>query len=263
MSNQERPVLDFSVPSAARMYDYYLGGKDNYPADREAAEKVIAACPETRALARANRRFMTRAVWFLAEHGIRQYLDLGTGLPTSPNVHDIARQIQPGARVVYVDNDPVVTVHSQAMCACDGVIAINGDIRRPQEILANPELATLIGFCEPVAILCVSVLHFIRDESNPYDIMAALRRRMAPGSYLVISHATTDGADRRALADIAEVYDGATAPAVPRSTAAIRDLFTGLDLVEPGLVDVSQWRPHTRARPTKLRILAGIGRKPA
>jgi hypothetical protein len=263
MSNQERPVLDLSVPAPARMYDYYLGGKDNYAADREAAEKVIAAYPETRALARANRRFLTRALWFLAEHGIRQYLDLGTGLPTSPNVHDIARQVRPNARVVYVDNDPVVTVHSQAMCARDGVIAINGDICRPQEILANPELTTLIDFSGPVAILCVSVLHFIRDENNPREIMAALRRRMAPDSYLVISHATTDGADRRVLADIASVYDGATAPAVPRSTAAIRDLFAGLELVEPGLVDVSQWRPDARARPTKIRILAGIGRKPA
>jgi S-adenosyl methyltransferase len=161
-------VPDFSVPNPSRMYDYLLGGKDNFPADREAANRVIAAYPEARALARANRRFLTRAVWFLAEHGISQYIDLGTGLPTSPNVHQVARQVRPDARVVYVDNDPVVTCHGQALCATnDGVAVIDGDIRDPRSILADPELTAVIDFAEPVAILCVAVLHFIRDEENP------------------------------------------------------------------------------------------------
>lgn len=259
----EGAVPDFSVPNPSRMYDYLLGGKDNFPADREAANRIIAAYPEARALARANRRFLTRAVWFLAEHGISQYIDLGAGLPTSPNVHQVARQVRPDARVVYVDNDPVVTCHGQALCATnDGVAVIDGDLRDPRSILADPELTAVIDFAEPVAILCVAVLHFIRDEENPSEIVAVLRGQMAAGSYLVISHAATDGADERVLAEIGEAYQDATAPAVPRTVARISELFTGLDLAEPGLVDVSQWRPHVRSRATKIRILAGIGRKP-
>ena len=254
---------DFSIPSPARMYDYWLGGKDNFPADREAARQVIAAYPDVRRLARANRRFLTRAVWFMAAHRIRQYIDLGTGIPTSPNVHEIARQAIPDARIVYVDNDPVVTSHSHALRATnDGVIAIHGDIRRPQDILTRPELTALIDFTKPVGILFISVLHFISPDEDLGGIVAAFRWRMAPGSYLAISHATTDGADPGVLAEIAQVYKEATAPAVPRPAVQIRELFTGLDLVEPGLVDVSQWRPDIRARPTKLRILGGVGRRP-
>jgi len=254
---------DLPVPNPARIYDYLLGGNDYFPPDREAAEKLIAAYPEARTLARANRRFLTRAVWYLAEHGIGQYIDLGTGLPTSPNVHKVARQVRPGARVVYVDNDPVVTLHSRVLCATsDGVAVVDGDIRDPRSILANPVLTAAIDFALPVAILCVSVFHFIREDKNPREIMAAFRWRMAPGSYLVLSHAATDDTERHVLADIEAVYDQATAPAVPRSAAGIRDFFAGLELVEPGLVDVSQWRPDTRARAAKIRILAGVGRKP-
>jgi hypothetical protein len=256
-------VPDFTVPSPARMYDYFLGGKDNFPADRDAARQVIAAYPDVRRLAWANRRFLTRTVWFMAAQGIRQYIDLGTGIPTSPNVHEVARQAIPGARVVYVDNDPVVTTHSQALRATnDGVVAINGDIRRPQDILSHPGLTALINFTEPVGILFVSVLHFISPEDDLGDIVAAFRWRMAAGSYLAISHATTDGADPGVLAEIAQVYEKATSPATPRPATQIQELFTGLDLVEPGLVDVSQWRPDIRARATKIRILAGVGRIP-
>lgn len=263
MRGDHRAVPDFQVPSPARMYDYYLGGKENFLADREAAEKVIAAYPETRTLARANRRFLTRAVWFLAEHGIRQYIDLGTGLPTSPNVHEVARQVRPDARVVYVDNDRTVTTLSRALCAAhDGVTVVDGDIRYPQEFLADRRLTELIDFSEPVAILCVSVFHFIRENENPREIVASLRWRMAPGSYLALSHAATDGIDQHVLSEIEAVYEDAAAPAVPRSAAGIQEFFTGLELVEPGLVDVSQWRPDRRARATKIRILAGVGRKP-
>lgn len=261
--NSEGVAPDFSVPNPARMYDYFLGGKDNFPADREAANRVIAAYPEARTLARANRRFLTRAVWFLAEHGISQYIDLGAGLPTSPNVHQVARQVRPDARVVYVDNDPVVTCHGRALRATnDGVAAIDGDIRDPRSILADPELTAVIDFAAPVAILCVAVLHFIRDEENPGEIVAGLRGQMAAGSYLVISHAASDGADEQVLAGIDEAYQDATAPAVPRTVAQISELFAGLELAEPGLVDVSHWRPQVRSRPTKIRILAGVGRKP-
>lgn len=254
---------DFRVASPARMYDYFLGGKDNMAADREAAERVIAAYPQARRLARANRRFMTRAVWYLAEHGIRQYVDLGSGLPTSPNVHEVARNVRPDARVVYVDSDPVVASHIRALgCPDDGVAVVERDIRLTQEIIADRRLTGAIDWSAPVAVLAVAVLHFIPDEDDPGEIMAAFRWRMAPGSYLVISHATSDGADRGVLSEIEQAYQRSTAPAVARTSAGIRLFFTGLDLVEPGLVDVSQWRPDTSEKPTKIRFLAGVGRKP-
>ena len=185
MNGDTRGAPDFSVPSPARMYDYFLGGKDNFAADRDAADRVIAAYPETRRLARANRRFVTRVAWYLAEHGIRQYVDLGSGLPTSPNVHEIVRKIRRDARVVYVDDDPMVAAHGRAECAGEGIAFIERDIRYPQEILTDRRLTNLIDFTAPVAFLCAAVLHFIPDEDNPKDIVAALRWRMAPGSYLV------------------------------------------------------------------------------
>ena len=200
---------------------------------------------------------------FLAGQGIRQFVDLGTGLPTSPNVHEVAQRIQPDARVAYVDNDPVVTVHSRALCGGDdGVTVIEGDIRRPQAILANPELTDLVDLSKPVAFLCVAVLHFITEDENPHEIVAALRWRMAPGSYLVISHVATDSADRRVVGEITDAYKGATTPAVPRTENAIRDLFTGLDLAEPGLTDVARWRCAMPIDTGNIRILGGTGRKP-
>jgi hypothetical protein len=252
---------DFTVPAAARMYDYYLGGKDNYQADREAAERVIAAYPETRRLAMANRRFLTRAVWYLADHGVRQFIDLGSGLPTSPNIHEIARQAQPDARVAYVDNDSLVAVHGRAMCdTAPGVAFVEHDIRNPQSILSDGRLASLIDISAPVAVLAVSVLHFLPDTDQPGEILAAFRASMVPGSYLVLSHATSDGADERVLSEIASVYQASTVPAIPRTATEIKGFFGGLDLMDPGLVDVSQWRNDMKEKPTKIRFLAGVGR---
>jgi len=252
--------VDFSIPSPARVYDCYLGGKNNFPADRAVAARVLAAFPQARQLALANRGFLVRAVRFLAERGISQFVDLGTGLPTSPNVHEVARQVIPGARVVYVDNDPVVTTHSRALRATnDGVIAIEGDIRQPGEILADPELTALIDFSQPVAILLIAVLHFIRPEEDSAGIVAAFAARMAPGSCLAISHATSDGADPGVLARIADAYASATAPVAPRPAAEIEAFFGGFELAAPGLADVSRWRPDRRARPTSIRVLAGVG----
>lgn len=263
MNFDARGVPDFSVPSAARMYDYFLGGKDHFHADREAAERIIAAYPETRILARANRRFLTRAVWYLAEHGIRQYVDLGCGMPTPPAVHEIARQVRPGARVVYVDSDPVVASHCRSVCHGDeGLAFVEGDIRAPLDILSHWQLARTIDLAAPVAFLCAAVLHFVPGEDEPEDIAAALRWRMAPGSYLVISHAVTDDASKDVLSTIADVYEGAAVPAVPRTAEDIGGFLTGLDLVEPGLVDVSQWRPDEQEETTRIRFLAGVGRKP-
>jgi hypothetical protein len=254
---------DFSAPSAARMYDYFLGGKNHFRVDRESADKVINAYPETVRLARANRHFLTRAVWYLAEHGVRQFIDLGAGPPTSPNVHEVACQLRPDARVVYVDSDPVVASHGQAMCDTDiGVAFIEHDMRRPADILADPHFTELIDLTEPVAILAVSVIHFLPDSDAPEGIIEAFRLQAAPGSYLVLSHATTDDADHHVLSEIASVYESSAMPVVPRTGARIRELFAGFQLIEPGLVDVSQWRADMQVRPTRIRFLAGVGRKP-
>jgi O-methyltransferase involved in polyketide biosynthesis len=246
------------------MYDYYLGGKDHFPADRRAAERVIAAYPQARTLALANRRFLERAVKFLSGQGIRQFIDLGSGLPTAPNVHEVAQRIQQDARVAYVDNDPVVTVHGRALCGTDdGVTVINGDIRQPAAIFANPELTDRIDLSQPIALLCVAVLHFITEDEGPRKIVAALQRQMVPGSYLVISHGATDGADKNTIDKITNAYMEATSPAVPRTESAIRDLFTGLDLAEPGLTDVARWRYTRPAETGQIRVLGGVGRKPS
>jgi hypothetical protein len=245
------------------MYDYYLGGKDNYAADRAAARTVIAAFPQAWKLARANRGFLVRAVRFLAERGIRQYLDLDTGIPTSPNVHEIARQVAPDARVVYADNDPVVTRHSQALRATnEGVVAVFGDVRRPDEILADPGMNSVIDFAEPVAILLVAVLHFVPDTDEPTTIVKGFTDRVVPGSYLTLSHITRENADPVVVDQITTAYQSATAPTVLRSAEEIAALFGRLALVEPGrLVDVSQWHPKQRTVPTAIRILAGVARK--
>lgn len=245
------------------MYDYFLGGKDHFEADRKAAGQVIAAYPEARTVARANRRFLTRAVWYLAEHGIRQYVDLGCGMPTSPTVHEIVRQVRADARVVYVDNDPVVASHCRAICdGDDGLEFIEADIRAPQGILADLRFGDTIDLSEPLAFLCAAVLHFVPDDDQPKGIVAALRWRMEPGSYLVLSHGAADAASKHALSEIADVYQGVTAAAVPRTAKEIREFFTGLDLVEPGLVDVRRWRSDMKEKPTRVRLLGGVGRKP-
>lgn len=264
MTRDSSVIPDFTVPSAARMYDYFLGGKDHFRADRDAAEQVIAAYPETRTLARANRRFLTRAVWYLAEHGICQYVDLGSGMPTPPAVHEIARQVRPDARVVYVDSDPVVATHCRALGDRDsGLAFVECDIRSPQDFLTDRRLTDVVDLSAPVAFLCSAVLHFISDADYPRDIVTALRWRMVAGSYLVISHVVADEAAKDVLSAVGGVYQKTTAPAVPRTAEDIRAFFQDLDLVEPGLVDVSQWRCDMQEKATKIRLLAGVGRKPA
>lgn len=252
---------DFTTPSAARMYDYFLGGKTHFQADREAADRVLVSCPEARRLALANRRFLTRAVWHLADHGVRQYIDLGSGLPTSPNVHEVARQVRPDARVVYVDSDPVAASHGRVLCdADDGLAFVEADIRDPQSILEDRQFARMIDFAIPVAVLAVSVLHFLPDEDHPQQILEAFRARMTVGSYVVISHATSEGADSQALAEIAAAYKESATPAVPRTSAAISALFAGFDLVDPGLVDMYRWRSDMPEESDGVRFLAGAGR---
>ncbi|WP_433179849.1 SAM-dependent methyltransferase [Actinoallomurus sp. CA-150999] len=248
MDDEEVPVHDLRTdrPTPARMYDYYLGGKDNFAVDRDAAEQVLTAAPEVRVLARENRAFLGRAVRFLAgEAGIRQFIDVGTGLPTQGNVHEVAQAVAPGSRVVYVDNDPIVRAHAKALLPDDGTTAVvEADMRAPGPILDHPDTRRLIRFDEPVAVLFMSVLHFIADEDDPYGLVAAFRDVSVPGSYLALSHITppdrnTDGAE-----SAADVYKKrATSPAVLRSRTEIETLFDGYDLVEPGLVNLPKWRP--------------------
>jgi len=257
--------IDVTTPSPARMYDYYLGGKDNFQADREAAEKALSAVPCGRRVAWANRNFLVRAVQFLAHSGIEQFIDLGTGIPTSPNVHEVARSVIPGARVAYVDNDPIVVVHDRALLAgSEGTTAVRGDIRYPLNVISNHAIREVIDFDRPVGILFVAVLHFITFQENPYASVAAFRNRIAPGSYAVISHITSDGSDPSTINTISDAYKNAAAPAVFRTTEEIGKLFDGFELVKPGLVEVAAWRSSGRkpAAQSALRFLGGVGRKP-
>nr|WP_055506910.1 SAM-dependent methyltransferase [Nonomuraea pusilla] len=264
---QESPDFDPNTPNVARLYDYYLGGKDHFPADRAAAEKILEVAPELRAAARANRAFLGRAVRFLAAQGITQFLDIGTGLPTQGNVHEVAGEVAPGSKVVYVDRDPVVLVHARALLTGRGDTAVvEGDLRRPEEILKNPDVLGLLDFSRPVGVLLVAILHFIEESDRPDEIIATLRAAMAPGSYLVLSHGTSD-ARPEAVDRGTEVYRRSTSPLALRGRDRIRELFEGFELVAPGLVWLPEWRPDQADtidfidRPESSLILCGVGRK--
>ncbi len=255
-----------AAPSPARMYDYYLGGKDNFAVDREAAERALSVVPHGRHIARSNRNFLTHAVKLMAERGISQFIDLGAGIPTSPNVHETARAADPRARVVYVDNDPIVTCHNDALLANgrNGILALEADIRRPHGILASEDFCDLIDFSRPVGVLFVAVLHFIPEEDDPQGSVAAFTRLMAPGSYLALSHITSDRTEPDVIATIHDAYRTASAPAVFRTSDQVRQFFNGLNLIDP-LVDVSDWYAPGNIRPPgprALRFLAGIATKP-
>jgi hypothetical protein len=251
-----------AIPSPARMYDYYLGGKDNYAVDRQAAEKALSVVPHGRQIARANRAFLIRAVTLMAERGVSQFIDLGTGFPTKPNVHQAARAINPGAKVAYIDNDPVVTIHNRALLAKDDkILALHGDIRHPHTFLGGDEIWQLIDFSQPIGVLFVAVLHFIPPEDDPEGSVATLVRNMVPGSYLALSHITSDGTAPEVIATIHDAYRTASAPAIFRTRHQIRQFFDGLQLIEPGLADLSEWHTSAIRRelgPSALRFLAGI-----
>lgn len=214
-------TIDTSKPHPARMYDYFLGGKDNYEVDQEAAEQFIKAAPEVRLAVRANRLFMHRAVrHVVAEGGIRQIVDVGTGLPTEPNVHQIARAVAPETRVAYVDNDPIVSTHSRSLLDDDDhTSVVLADLRDPRAILDHPDVRRVIDFDQPVALLLVAILHFITEEEDPDAIVATLLEALPAGSYLVLSHATVDIHDN-AREDAVNVYKNATATMNPAAAAA-------------------------------------------
>lgn len=246
-------------PNVARMYDHFLGGKDNFAVDRAAAARAAQAFPDIGDITRSNRGFLTRAVRLMAESGVRQYLDLGAGIPTSPNVHEVARELQPQARVAYVDNDPVVVAHTRALRAVDaGVITVEEDLRDAAAVLGDPALRALFDFDRPIGLLLVAVLHFVSLQDAP-GIVAGYRDALPPGSYLAISAACSEGTDPAAIERNASVYANATAPFVFRTVLQIQELFGDFVLVRPGLADITQWRadgtPHSAVG------LCGVARK--
>ncbi|MEU5690375.1 SAM-dependent methyltransferase [Actinosynnema sp. NPDC020468] len=257
------PDIDLTKPSAARVYDYYLGGAHNFAVDREMAEQAIAMWPEVPLIMQANRAFLRRAVEFCAAAGIDQFLDLGSGIPTVGNVHEVALARNPDARVVYVDNDPVAAAYSRTILDGDPRTAVvREDLRDPEKVLNSPEVTDLLDLSRPVAVMTVAVLHFVDD---PAPVIAAYRDAVVPGSHLVVSHATRDG--QRAQADEhQDLYRRRTAtPMTMRTKAQVEALFAGFDLVEPGVVHLPLWRPASPddvdGRPERFAGLAAVGRK--
>jgi S-adenosyl methyltransferase len=263
--------VDVSVPNVARIYDYILGGKDNFAADRQAAQQLLAAIPDIAGVVRDNRSFIGRVVRFLAaEAGIRQFLDLGAGLPTQNCVHEMAHTVAPDARVVYVDNDPVVHSHGQALLGPrDRVGFVLGDLRRPAEILRHPEVLAMLDFSQPVAVLCFCALHFVPDEEKPHQIIASYRDAFAAGSYLALTHgitaATPDDDPEGVVESVTNVYQNASAQMHVRPVREIERFFDGFEILDPGVVWMASWRPDPGTRPVgrENSLFGGVGRKPA
>ncbi|MEU8262894.1 SAM-dependent methyltransferase [Micromonospora sp. NPDC048999] len=258
-------TIDIERPSVARMYDYYLGGSHNFAADRAAARAMVEAVPEAPLMAQANRAFLRRAVQFLAESGVRQFLDIGSGIPTVGNVHEIAQRVDPACRVVYVDVDPVAVAHSREILAGnDGATVLREDFRQPAAILDHPEVNRLLDFTQPVAVMIVAVLHFIPDADRPEEVLRTLRAALPPGSYLVMSQASDDG--RTGTGERAEaehVYRRTDSQLFIRSRAELTTLFDGFELVDPGVVWVPQWRPESPEQAENAAqavFLGGVGR---
>lgn len=257
--------LHTDQPHAARMYDYLLGGKDHFPADRAAAEGAVASFPTLRTAARENRRFIGRAVRYLVEEaGITQFLDIGSGLPTAENVHEVAQRHDPGAHVVYVDNDPIVLVHGRALLEEQGrTTVIQADARDPGAVLAHPGTRALIDFDRPVGLLVVALLHLIPDEDDPGGIVTALRDAVPPGSHIVLSHGTADISPETALG-VQAAYRARGIPLTLRDRGVFEEFFTGLEMVEPGVQVVTDWRSEVPEdeRPSHADVswYGGIGR---
>lgn len=253
-----QPEIDTSVPHYARVYDYWLGGKDNYPADRAAADAIAEQMPTVPFTARANRAFLARAVRYLVrEAGIRQFLDIGTGIPTHGNVHEVAQEIAPDTRVVYVDNDPIVLAHARALMASNpaGKTAfVAADARDPEAILTDPALAATLDPTQPVALMLVAILMYFPDTEDPYGIVSTLLGSLPSGSYLTISHLTADF-DPPTMARAIDAAERSGITYLPRSCTRVESFFTGLDFVAPGLVPILAWRPDTVGSPAAVRAL--------
>ncbi|MEV2247981.1 SAM-dependent methyltransferase [Streptomyces sp. NPDC049970] len=261
--------IDISVPSVSRMYDFYLGGSHNFEVDREAARKAMEFMPGLPKVMQANRAFMRRAVQFATASGVNQFLDIGSGIPTFGNVHEVAQANDPEARVVYVDHDPVAVAHSQAVLeGNDRAVVAAADLRKPREILENPEINALLDLDRPVALLLVAVLHFIEDADDPYGAVAELSEALAPGSLLVLTHASYEGIplSEEEAGGTVGVYRNIRSPLIMRTRQEGSRFFDGYELVEPGLVSMPDWRPESpEARgqedPFAFSGFAGVGRK--
>jgi SAM-dependent methyltransferase len=247
------------------MYDYLLGGLNNFAVDRAAADRVLAYLPQQRASAVENRRFLARAVQFLAgpEQRIGQFLDIGAGLPAKSSVHEVARQANPGIRVAYVDYDPVVVSHGKAMLAeRDCSIVVQADLRDPASLLRHPDISAHLDFGRPLGLILVNVLHWLTDDDHPQEILAVLRDALAPGSYLVLTHMSTDllgDAELESVRRAARVFDTASAQLRFRTRAEIMEFFDGWRLVEPGLVPKHEWRPAAGTPEATVFDLAWVG----
>jgi hypothetical protein len=263
------PEIDTTRPHPARIYDYFIGGKNHFAADRETGEQVLSHSPYAHIAARENRNFLGRAVRYLtAEAGISQFLDIGTGLPTTDNVHQVAQGIDPSARVVYVDNDPLVLAHARALLTSspEGRTAyIDADIRDPAAILGHPSVRDVLDFSQPVALMLVAILHFVTDEYQPAQVIGTLLDALPPGSYLVASHLSTEH-DEAATTAGQQVMRGAGIAMQKRDSDEFARLaFPGLELVPPGVTLVSEWRPAglgPRPTPTEVNCYGGVARKP-
>jgi len=255
--------LDATRPHVARMYDYYLGGKDNFAVDREAVAAVEAAMPEVRQLALENRAFLRRAVTFMTASGIRQFIDIGAGLPTAGNTHEVAQSTAPGTRVVYVDNDPIVLSHGRALLATNAdTTVVTADLRDPRRVIDHEGVRQLIDFTQPVGVLLIAMTHFLRDEERE-AVMSVLRESLVPGSYLATTHVTVDNHSREAVEGVEAVYRKTPTPIFFRRHDEITRFFDGFHLVAPGLVTVDQWRPNPddpTPAPTHW-LYGGVGRR--
>ncbi|USX50357.1 SAM-dependent methyltransferase [Lentzea sp. HUAS12] len=242
--------IDLERPSVARVYDYWLGGAHNFAADRAAAEKTLEAMPEIRTVVLNHRAFLRRAVRYLLGQGVRQFLDLGSGIPTVGNVHEIAQAADPGARVVYVDLDPVAVAHSRSLLGDNTQVSVlQADIRDALGVLSSPEVTKQLDFDEPVGVLMIALLHFVSDEDDPWGIIGRYRDRLAPGSYLAISQAGYDEDDVESSASVRarRIYDRQVTQSTFRNRTELGRLFDGFTLVEPGVVRVPAWHPESPA----------------
>jgi hypothetical protein len=276
MSDEPKPTspdsgngdVSMTMANPARIYDYLLGGYHNFEVDRETIEKSILINPNVRPAAIANRAFLRRAVNFLLDQGIDQFLDIGTGIPTVGNVHEIAQKRNPAARIVYVDIDPVAVAHSRTILQGNPLaIAIQGDARKPEELLDNPELQALLDFDKPIGVLFVAVLHFVPDDDLAYHTVYTLRDRIASGSYIVVSHTTYENAPADVLERIMKIATQSAVSFKHRTLVEMKRFFEGLEIVDPGVVYAPLWQPETPDdtfldEPERSVNYAGVGRKP-
>jgi O-methyltransferase involved in polyketide biosynthesis len=253
------------IPHSARVYDYMLGGKDNYPPDREVGDQLLAAMPFVRDVVRANRAFLQRAVRFAAEAGVTQFLDLGAGLPTSPSTHEVAQAVDPDARVAYVDSDPILLSHARTLLPAGGgrTAVVQADVRDPQRTLDQPELRELLDFDQPMTLMLIGLMHLFGDKDDPYGMVARYVERLAPGSYVLFSQFTADFTPETAD-KMERISADAGEPVAMRTAEQVAKFADGLDLVDPGVVQMPYWRPDGAlpAGSENVFLYAWVARKP-